>query len=291
MHPAPLEHAAEREDVARVVVDQQHSLADQILVRAVQPLDHLLFLGRKITDDAMQKQGRFVQQPLGRFDTLDHDATGHRMELGVFFRRQLASGKDDDRQVGQRRAVADFFEQVEAGHVGQPQVKHDAIGRVVAQDLERRRARSDRLHVDIVMRHQLGDAELFGQIIFDHEQAFPAWLHEILDAGQCRLQVFGPRRFDHEREGAARQPVLAILVEREYLNRNVPRHRVLLELAQNGPAEHVGQEHIERNRGRSVFTGERERIGASGRDQDLQSSIVGEIRKYPSVMRIVLDDQ
>ena len=30
----------EREDVARIVVDQQHRLADQILVGTVQPLEH-----------------------------------------------------------------------------------------------------------------------------------------------------------------------------------------------------------------------------------------------------------
>ena len=38
----------QREDVAHVVVDQQHRAADQILVGAVQPLEHALLLRRQI---------------------------------------------------------------------------------------------------------------------------------------------------------------------------------------------------------------------------------------------------
>ena len=143
LHAAPLEHAAQREDVAGVVVDQQHRLADQILVGAVQPLEHPLLVGGQVGDDAVQEQRRLVEQPLGQLDALDDDAARHRVQLRVLLRRQLAAGEDDDRQVGEPPVVADRFEQLEARHVGQPQIEHDAIGRLAraAPRAPRRRCR------------------------------------------------------------------------------------------------------------------------------------------------------
>ena len=82
-HAAPLEHAAEREDVAGVVVDQQHGAADQVLVRAGQPLEHSLLFGRQIGHHPVQEQRGFVEQALRRLDAFDHDAAGHGVQLGV----------------------------------------------------------------------------------------------------------------------------------------------------------------------------------------------------------------
>ena len=78
-------------------------LADQVLVGAVQPLQHALLLGRQVGDHAVQEQRRLVEQPLGRFDALDHDAARHGVQLRILFGRQLAAGEHDDRQVGERR--------------------------------------------------------------------------------------------------------------------------------------------------------------------------------------------
>ena len=86
MHATPLQHARQGEDVAGVVIDQQHGAADQILVGAVEPLEHALLLGRQVGDDAMQEQRGFVEQTLGRFDPLHHDAACHGVQLGVFLR-------------------------------------------------------------------------------------------------------------------------------------------------------------------------------------------------------------
>ena len=63
-----------------------------------------------------------------------------------------------------------------------------------------------------------------------------------------------------ERERAARQAVLAVLVERHDLDRDVPRRGIALQLTQHGPSEHVGQEHVERYRGRPVLAHEIERV-------------------------------
>ena len=96
VHAATLEHADEREDVARVVVDQQHLAADQILVGAGEPVEHALLLLRQFRDDPMQEQRRFVEQALGRFDALDHDAARHGVQLGILLGRQLPAGEHHD---------------------------------------------------------------------------------------------------------------------------------------------------------------------------------------------------
>ena len=44
---------------------------------------------------------------------------------------------------------------------------------------------------------------------------------------------------------------------------------ILLQVIEHGPAEHVGQENVERNRGRMEFASERECFGAARRDQHL----------------------
>ena len=103
--------------------------------------------------------------------------------------------------------------------------------------------------------------------------------------------AFRRRRLDDEGERAARQPVLAILVERDDLHRDVARQRILLELAEHVPAQHVGQEHVERDRGRLILLGQIERVFAAHRQQHLEALVAGEIDQDARIVRIVLDDQ
>ena len=145
--------------------------------------------------------------------------------------------------------------------------------------------------LDVVVAEQLADAHLLGGIVLDDQQALAPRLRVVLDARQRRLEAFGRRRLGHEGEGAAREPVLAVLVERDDLHRDVARERVLLELAQHRPAEHVGQEHVERDRGRLVLLGELERLGAAHGDQHLEALVAGQIHEDAGIVRIVLDDQ
>ena len=105
------------------------------------------------------------------------------------------------------------------------------------------------------------------------------------------FKPFGRGRLVEEREGAARQAVLAVLVQRDDLHRDVPRRRVLLQLAEHRPAQHVGQEHVERDRRRPVLAGQRQRLGAAHRHQHLEALVVGEIDHHAGVVGIVLDDQ
>ena len=103
--------------------------------------------------------------------------------------------------------------------------------------------------------------------------------------------AFARRRLGHEGERAARQPVLAVLVERDDLHRDVAGQRVLLELAEHVPAQHVGQEHVERHRGRLILLGKIERVGAAHRHQHLEALVAGEVDQDARIVRIVLDDQ
>ena len=103
MHAAAFQHARQREDIARIVVDQQHRAADQILVGAVQPLEHALLFGRQFGDDAVQEQRGFIQQTFRRFDALDHDAARHGVQLRILLGRQFAAGEHHHRNVRQRR--------------------------------------------------------------------------------------------------------------------------------------------------------------------------------------------
>ncbi len=84
--------------------------------------------------------------------------------------------------------------------------------------------------------------------------------------------------------------MLAVLIERDDLHRDVPGGGILLQLAQHGPAQHVGQEHIERDSGRLILAGERERLGAAHRDQHLETLIMRQIGDDAGVVRVVLDD-
>ena len=85
--------------------------------------------------------------------------------------------------------------------------------------------------------------------------------------------------------------MLAVFIERDDLHRDVTRERVLLELAEHGPAQHVRQEHVERHCCRQVLLGEIERIGPARRDQHLEALLTREIHHDPRIVRIVLDDE
>ena len=123
---------------------------------------------------------------------------------------------------------------------------------------------SGRDDLDVVVAQQLGDAHLLGRVVFDDQQPLRgARPGVILDPRQRGLQAFGRRRLGDEGERAARQAVLPVLVQRHDLHRNVPRQRILLELVEHRPAQHVRQEHVERDRRRLELARQRERFGAA----------------------------
>src|SRR5579885_3402618 len=173
------------------------------------------------------------------------DSTPLTTMLRVLFGRQFAAGKNNDRDFGKRAVGAHPFEHFEARHVRQAQIQHDAIAWSLAQRGQRLAAGLDVDDLDIVVTKQFVDAHLLDGIVLDHQEAPLARLGEFLDARERFLDALPRGRLIDEGKGAAGEPVLPVLVERDDLHRNVPRQRVLLELAQHVPAEHVGQEHVE----------------------------------------------
>jgi len=134
-------------------------------------------------------------------------------------------------------------------------------------------------------------ASLLGLVVFYYQQALAAGLRKILDLGQSFGNAGRRRRLDDEREGAARQAVLAVLIERNNLHWDVPCQRILLKLTQHVPSEHVRQEDIKRYGCRLILLGEIERIVAAHRQQCFEALVAREIDHDARIMRIVLHDQ
>ena len=65
----------------------------------------------------------------------------------------------------------------------------------------------------------------------------------------------------------------------------------MFKLAKHGPAEHVGQEDVERDRRRLELLGELQRLRAARGDQDFEAPVPGEIDQHPRIMRVVFNDQ
>ena len=79
--------------------------------------------------DAVEEERRLVEQALRRAHVLDDDRLGQPLELASLpSSSQVLAGVDDDRQ---RRAgrgcLLDLLDQLEARHVGQPEVEHHAV--------------------------------------------------------------------------------------------------------------------------------------------------------------------
>ena len=188
-------------------------------------------------------------------------------------------------------SVFQLFEYFEAGHVGQPQIEHDAIGRLLTQLFERLGSASHRHNVDVLMPEKLGDAHLLRRIVFDHEQPLLARLRIFLDARKRSAHPFGAGRLGDEGERAAGQAVLTILIDSDDLHRDMARLRVLLELAQHRPTQHVRQKHVERHRRGTILVRQVERIFAARRDQHFETLVMGKIHHDACIMRIVFHDE
>src|SRR5262249_11686664 len=123
------------------------------------------------------------------------------------------------------------------------------------------------------------------------EQALATRRCIALDPRDRGFETLRGRRLAQERERASREPVLTIFVERDDLHRDVPRFRILLQLVEDGPAEHIRQEHIDRHRSGPLLPRYRTRIDATSRHDDFESCVAGAVDDDACVMRIVLDDE
>ena len=85
--------------------------------------------------------------------------------------------------------------------------------------------------------------------------------------------------------------MLAVFVERDDLDRDVAGEGIVLELAQHRPAQHVRQEHVERDGGGLELLGKFQRFRAARGHQHLEALVAGKVDQHPRIMRVVLDDQ
>ena len=85
--------------------------------------------------------------------------------------------------------------------------------------------------------------------------------------------------------------MMAVFIQRQHLNRNVARARILLEVIEDRPTQHVRQENVQRNCRRMEFVSQRQRFRSACRDENLESAIVRQIAKQRGKVRIVFDDQ
>ena len=144
----------------------------------VQPLQHALLLRRQVGDDAVQEQRGLVEQPLGRFDALHHDAARHgvqlRVLLGATARVPVNTTTGTSRQ---RVVVADLLQHLEAGHVGQPQIEHHAVERLARAALASASAPVPAVTISMSSWPSSSrDAQLLGGVVLDHQQPLAARL-------------------------------------------------------------------------------------------------------------------
>ena len=145
----------------------------QRLVGGVQAFDHAPLVRRQVGDHAVQEQRGLIQQPLRRLHALQHDALGLLPQLCVLFLGELAAGEHHHRQIARLGQLLDLAQQLEAGGIRQVQVEHHAVEGAVAQRFQCRRPAAHRGDVQVVRTQQLGDAQLLGRVVLDHQHRQP----------------------------------------------------------------------------------------------------------------------
>jgi hypothetical protein len=72
----------------------------------METLEHFLFLGREVGDHAVEEESGLVEKALGGFNPFDDDAASESVKASVFFRREVLSGENYDREIAESGCVA-----------------------------------------------------------------------------------------------------------------------------------------------------------------------------------------
>ena len=87
-------------------------------------------------------------------------------------------------------------------------------------------------------------------VVIDVKEPAAAMRDDVLaEPIERAFEVAGRRRLDQIRKRPARQAVPALLLDRQHLHRDVPRRRIELQMVQDRPAQHVGQQDVEQEAG------------------------------------------
>ncbi|MNF61280.1 hypothetical protein D3C84_429180 [compost metagenome] len=122
-----LQRAGEGENVAHIVIHQQHLASFEDPVATAGDLEHLLPVMGQLRFDFVQKKCHLVQKPLWRTRALDDDRTRILAQFSLFIAGQVAPGIDDDGWKGADVFGGHALEQVVAEHVRQLEVDDHAI--------------------------------------------------------------------------------------------------------------------------------------------------------------------
>ena len=105
------------------------------------------------------------------------------------------------------------------------------------------------------------------------------------------LQFVGRGGFDQVIKRAVSQALQALVFHADDLHWDVAGGRILLQMIQHGPSEHVRQKNIQHDRERIELSGQRTSMGAVGGDHAFESFVPHHVQQDPTEMGIVFDNQ
>src|SRR6185437_10684892 len=109
-------------------------------------------------------------------------------------------------------------EHFKARHVRQSKVEYGAVIFARGEGIERGLARIHSFDIDVLVTEKLANRHLFGDVVFDDQKALAARLRVIPDAGEGSVEGVRTGGLGDERERAAGEAVVAILIERQHLD-------------------------------------------------------------------------
>ena len=126
-HLVRLQQTGHGEDVADVVIDNQHALVGQQAGGIVQAVEHFLLGRGQCRDGTMQEEGRLVDQPLGGTNVFEDHRLPEPLEVHLLLLAELLGGVNDHRHFGETRFFGQFVDQVESLFVGKLQPGDDQV--------------------------------------------------------------------------------------------------------------------------------------------------------------------
>ena len=292
-HAEPLlERRRQGEDVADVVVDDQHARAEQGRVVPTGALQHLP-LGRGEPGlFPVEEQGGLLEQALGRGGVLHNDRLGERLERVFFGAGEISGGVDHHRHDGQGRVVADAIEKLVAIHLRQAEVEHDAVEAPGPHGAEGLLGAAGGGDVDVVAAEQLDDAAPLVLVVLHDEQAAAAAADEAHQVVQHRVEVSLRAGLVYVAARPLRQgAVHPLLGDRDDLNRDVTHGRVVLEPVEDRPAVHARQGDVKGD-GVGLEVARQGEAGLpTGRHDDLEAAGSGAAHECDGEGGVVVDHQ
>src|SRR5258705_6293620 len=98
------------------------------------------------------------------------------------------------------------------------------------------------------MVQQLGNAHALRGVVLYHKQALMGHLRVALDTREGRLEALDSGGLGNESKGPTRQAMLAVFVQRDYLDSDMARGPGPPELTEYGPAPPIPPGHVPRHR-------------------------------------------